>query len=297
MGERRAQLSALDGRARHLARRDRHASVEPLAGPADHRHAALPPERRAPPLRRLAEQHLRAARPRRDPRRRPCDRRPGRPAAVPAAPARAVRQLAARRGRQLAGSTPRARRSSRACSRAAACRTPTATGQGYEAYVRHALRDGLDRRAHADLVERPAAPRLPDGRDPHLRRAARPGRVAGAGAATATRSPRGSRARVDEGEPLPDPPPADDRGEHVAGDPVRDVRDAARSRDVRGAPGARRARAGGGVDRAGRRRARCPADRSRQPPPPSARSPGAEEGWSLEDIYAEQVRASEPVRG
>ena len=35
------------------------------------------------------------------------------------------------------------------------------------------LRDRLDHRAHAGLVERPAAPRLPDRRVPHLRRAAR----------------------------------------------------------------------------------------------------------------------------
>ena len=53
----------------------RHASVEPVAGPADHRHAALPAQRRAPPLRRLAQQHLRPPRARRDPRRRPRGRR------------------------------------------------------------------------------------------------------------------------------------------------------------------------------------------------------------------------------
>ena len=100
MGERRAQLSALAAGARDRARRDRHAPVEPLAGPADHRHAALPPERRAAPLRRLAEQHLRAPRPRRHPRRRPRGRRAGRPPRLPAAPAGAVRQLAARRGRE-----------------------------------------------------------------------------------------------------------------------------------------------------------------------------------------------------
>ena len=59
----------------------------------------------------------------------------------------------------------------------------------------HAVRDRLDRRAHADLVERPAAPRLPDGGDPDLRRAARPRRVDGRWPASATRSPRGSPAR------------------------------------------------------------------------------------------------------
>ena len=56
-----------------------------------------------------------------------------------------------------------------------------------------ALRDRLDRRAHAALVERPPAPRLPDRRDPDLRRAARPRRGASAGGASPTPSPRGSR--------------------------------------------------------------------------------------------------------
>ncbi len=58
-----------------VAGRDRHPSLEPLAGAADHRHAALPSQRRAPALRRLAQQQLRAPRPRRDQRRGP--RRPG----------------------------------------------------------------------------------------------------------------------------------------------------------------------------------------------------------------------------
>ncbi len=48
--------------------------------------------------------------------------------------------------------------------------------QGFEDYVVVPLPDALDRRAHAALVERPAAPRLSDGRDPDLRRAARPRR-------------------------------------------------------------------------------------------------------------------------
>ena len=47
IGERRAQLRALVDGARRRPLRRRHASVEPLAGPAHHRHAALPPERRA----------------------------------------------------------------------------------------------------------------------------------------------------------------------------------------------------------------------------------------------------------
>ena len=61
--DRRAPRAAARARrlARRRARRHRHASVEPLAGPAHHRHAALPPERRDPPLRRLAEQHASAS--------------------------------------------------------------------------------------------------------------------------------------------------------------------------------------------------------------------------------------------
>ena len=57
------------------------------------------------------------------------------------------------------------------------------------------LRDRLDHRAHAGLVERPAAPRLPDRRDPHLRRAAGRRRGAVARGADLLRSSRGSRAR------------------------------------------------------------------------------------------------------
>ncbi len=57
------------------------------------------------------------------------------------------------------------------------------------------LRDRLDRRAHADLVERAAAPHVPDRRDPDLRRAARHRGGALARGALRTRSPRASRAR------------------------------------------------------------------------------------------------------
>ena len=171
-----------------------YASVEPLAGPADHRHAALPAERRAPPLRRLAQQHLRPARARRHRRRRPCDRRARRAAQLPARAARAVGQLAVRRG----------------------CRTRPALGAHRDLHAHvPALRDPrrvrrlarlgglrlvplphrLDHRAHADLVERPAAPRVPDRRDPHLRRPARPRRGAVARGAR-LRAGRAVRARL-----------------------------------------------------------------------------------------------------
>ena len=141
------------------------------------------------------------------------------------------------------------------------CGVPDAYGDWAGLRVLRAapLRDRLDRRAHADLVERQAAPRVPDGRDPHLRRASPtwPSRARSRG--SAMRSPPGSLRAARRGRAAARPAAADDRGEHVAGDPLRAVRDAARPRDVRGAPGARRAGAGRGVGRAGRRRARRPA--------------------------------------
>ena len=90
---------------------------------------------------------------------------------------RAVRQLAVRRGRQhgapfgahadLHALLPALRRARRVplVGRLRALRAVP-------------LRHRLDHRAHAAVVEREAASRLPDGRDPHLRRPARPRRVA-----------------------------------------------------------------------------------------------------------------------
>ena len=54
------------------------------------------------------------------------------------------------------------------------CGVPDAFGSwaAYEEYVALALPHGLDHRAHAALVERSPAPRLPDRRAPDLRRAA-----------------------------------------------------------------------------------------------------------------------------
>ena len=68
-----------------------------MAGTADHRYAALPPQRRAPALRRLAEQHLRSARARRHQRRRPRGSRQQRASQLPAGAARVLRELALRR--------------------------------------------------------------------------------------------------------------------------------------------------------------------------------------------------------
>ena len=49
IGERRTQLQELADSLGMALGRDRDASLEPLAGPADHRHAALPPQRPDPP--------------------------------------------------------------------------------------------------------------------------------------------------------------------------------------------------------------------------------------------------------
>ena len=82
------------GGARSTARRHRHAPVEPVAGAADHRHRALPPPRGGPEVRRLAEQHVLAARPRGRARRGPGHRRVRPPARPPARPARPLGELA-----------------------------------------------------------------------------------------------------------------------------------------------------------------------------------------------------------
>ena len=58
-----------------------------------------------------------------------------------------------------------------------------------------ALRDRVDRRAHAALVERAAASRLPDRGDQDLRRRSPTSPSRGRWRASATRSPRGSRVR------------------------------------------------------------------------------------------------------
>ena len=63
-------------------------------------------------------------------------------AAVPARPARALGELALRRGRRHGPALGAHRRSSRACSRAAAFPTPTATGPTFEDYVRSLYRTG-----------------------------------------------------------------------------------------------------------------------------------------------------------
>ena len=79
----------------------RHPPVEPVAGAADHRHRALPPPRGGAQVRRLAQQHVLAARARGRPRRRPRDRRVRPPARAAAGPARGVGELAVPRRPRL----------------------------------------------------------------------------------------------------------------------------------------------------------------------------------------------------
>ena len=177
--DRRAPRPARRARraARPRARRHRLPSVGELEGPADHRHAALPAQRRAPPLRRLEEQHVRLPRPRRDQGRRP--RAPGDDGA-PQLAARApgpVCELAVRRERQHG--PPFGAHADLHALLPALWRPRRVPLLGRLRALRPVpLRHGLDHRAHAAVVERQAASRLPDGRDPHLRRPARPRRVA-----------------------------------------------------------------------------------------------------------------------
>ena len=132
----RRRLFALAARARRRARRDGHAPVGRLPRAAHHRHRALPPGRGRAAVRRAAQQHVLAARPRRRPR------APTAPSASATACARCCRccwRLSAnsplrRRARHRA-CTRRARRRSRRASRAAASPTPFGSWAAYRDYI------------------------------------------------------------------------------------------------------------------------------------------------------------------
>ena len=177
--------------------------AHPWANWKDQRIIDTPHYRRNDELLRyvvLEEQHLRLPRPRRDPWRRP--RAPGDDGApqLAARAARALGELAVRRGRRHGPSLgadadlhpllPALRRPGR---------VPFLGG--LRALRPLPLRHGLDHGAHAALVERAAAPRVPDGRDPDLRRPARPRRVAVARGAVrgadGAHRPRDRRGRAD----------------------------------------------------------------------------------------------------
>ena len=114
---------------------------------------------------------LRPARPCGHPRSRPRRRRLQPAAELLARAARALGELAVRRGRRQRPAL-RAHRDLHAhvpALRRARC---VRRLERLRALRPLPLRHGLDRRAHADLVERAHASRVPDGRDPHLRRGA-----------------------------------------------------------------------------------------------------------------------------
>ena len=91
--------------------------------------------------------------------------------------------------------------------------------QGFEDYVRF-LRDRLDLRAHADLVERQDSSRLSDRGDPDLRRTARPRGGALAGRAL-LHADGEDRAGARRGRAAARPSAPADRGELLAGDSLR----------------------------------------------------------------------------
>ena len=150
-------------------RRDRHAPAVGLPGPARHRHAPLPPRRGRPEVRGLAQQHVLAARPRRDPRRR--SRRAGvrPPAPGAAAAARGVGQLALRRPDGLG---PALRPHADLHQVVPALRRPRRVRQlaGVGRLRRPARAHELDHRVHPAVVVGAAAPRLRDRRGARLRR-------------------------------------------------------------------------------------------------------------------------------
>ena len=163
--------------------------------PADHRHAALPAKRRDPPLRRLAEQHVRPPRPRRrsaGPTGRSRSRRRSATGSRSCSPSRPARPSL--EGVDTGLHSARTQVFTRFFPR---CGVPDALRLvGRAGGLRPlSLRDGLDRRADAALVERPPAPRVPHGRDPHLRRPAGSRRGAVARRADGRRSRRAARGR------------------------------------------------------------------------------------------------------
>ena len=117
------------------------------------------------------------------------------------------------------------------------------------------LPHGVDHRAHAALVERPPAPRVPHGRDADLRRPARARRVAGARRVHVC-ADRADRTRDRRGRGAAGPPAPPDRGEPLARDPPRALRRADRPAERRRHAGARADRAAPRVDDAGGRGAR-----------------------------------------
>ena len=159
--------------------RDGHPSVGRLPRAAQHRHRALPSRRRRPAVRRAAQQHVLAPRPRRRARRRSrgARLRPAAPGAPPAA--QHQRQLALpRRPRQRAALGALAGLH----QELPALRDPRRLRLVAGLPRLHRLPDPhrVDHGVHAGVVVDPPAPVVRDGRGAHLRRAEHRGRVRGA---------------------------------------------------------------------------------------------------------------------
>ena len=247
--ERRARLFGLADRLEiALAATGTH-PVGQLPRPADHRHRALQPAPRGAAVGGPAQQHLEHARPRRHQRGRSRGRRLRPPARDVAAAAGAVGELAVPRRprhrprlgahRDLHPHLPPLRRA-RAVRRLGDLRR----------LHRPAHRHRVGRRGDPALVERAPTSPLRHRRAADLRCAdARRGVVRARCADHRLHRAVGARLRRRRAGPAA--APARDRGEPLAGDPLRPRGHPDRLRRARGDPHEARARAAGRVDRSG----------------------------------------------
>src|SRR5579875_1199596 len=226
----RAPASAVRARirARCRARLDRDPPVVGLPRAGDHRHRPLPPRGGRAQVRRLAQQHLLAARSRRHPRRGPGGAGVRPPAPGPADPARDLRQLAVP-GRTGLRSAQRAHADVHA--QLPALRDPRCVWllERVRAVRRVPRAHPLDRRVHPGVVVGAAALRLRHGRGADLRCSDHRRRVGGAGG-TDRRLRGASGARARRGPAPSRPAPQADRGEPLARGAAWSRRRADRSR-------------------------------------------------------------------
>ena len=169
--EHRRRLFSLAAAHGVVARRHRDPPVGRLPRPAHHQHRALPPARSRPRLRRLAQQHLLAPRPRGGAGRRPGGDGMRPPAAGAAHAARRLGQLAVPRGsRHPAGERPQPD----VHADVPALRDPRGVRElgGVRGLHRFPRPDAVDRRVHAGVVVDPPPFQLRHRRGPDLRRPA-----------------------------------------------------------------------------------------------------------------------------
>ena len=181
-------------RPRPRARRERHAPVGRLEGPADHRHAALPPQQR-----RSSTTSSGATTPSASTSTSGSSGADRALAVNDALRGFLPELLALSAGSPLVEGVNSGLHSARTqifTRFFPRCGVPDAFRLDAVRGLRPLpLRHGLRRRAHPAVVERAAASRLPDGRDPHLRRPARRRRRPGPRRRSPWRSPRASRGR------------------------------------------------------------------------------------------------------